>query len=82
MASTKPKVNKCTSNITQEKKIIYRLCNCSFQIVIMETLSKGKQIEGSSAGMVIISIYIKHSRHQPGIDTDKLFLPVHPLVVF
>ena len=47
----------------------------------MEPLNKGKQIEGSSAGMTTISLHTKHSGHQPGTDTDKLFLPVHPIVV-
>ena len=47
----------------------------------MELLNKGKQIEGSSAGMSTISLHTKRSRHQPGMDTDKLFLPVHAIVV-
>ena len=31
--------------------------------------------------MVIISLHTKRSGHQPGTDTDKLFLPVHAIVV-
>ena len=47
----------------------------------MEPLNKGKQIEGSSAEITIISLHTKHSGHQPGTDTNKLLLPVHPIVV-
>ena len=31
--------------------------------------------------MATISLHTKHSEHQPGTDIDKLFLPVHPIVV-
>ncbi len=31
--------------------------------------------------MATISLHTKHSGHQPGTDTDKLLLPVHPIVV-
>ena len=58
-----------------------RLCNCSFQIRTMEPRNKEKQIEGSCAGIATISLHIKHSGHEPGKDTDKLFLLVHPIVV-
>ena len=46
----------------------------------MDTLNKGKQIEGSSVGMATISFHIKHSGHQSGTDTNKQILPVHPIV--
>ena len=48
----------------------------------MEPLNKGKQIEDSSIGMATILLHTKHSEHKPGTDIDKLFLPVHPIVVF
>ena len=47
----------------------------------MEPLNKEKQIKGSSVGMAIISLHTKHSGYQPGLDTHKLFPPVHPIVV-
>ena len=47
----------------------------------MKPLNKGKQIEGSSAEITIISLHTKHSGHQPGTNTDKAFLLVHPIVV-
>ena len=47
----------------------------------MEPLNKGKQIEGSSARMTTILLHTKHSGHQSGMNTNKLFLPVHPIVV-
>ena len=80
--STKPKVKRCTSSITQERRErMSRLCNCTFQIRTIEPLNKKKQIKGSSTGMAIISLHTKHSGHQPGTDTDKLFLPVRPIVM-
>jgi hypothetical protein len=80
--STKPKVKSCTSSITQERReMMFRLCNCSFQIRTMEPLNKENQIEDSSVGMTTISLHTKHSGHQPGTDIDKLFLPVHRIVV-
>ena len=58
-----------------------RLCTYTFQIKTMEPLNKGKQIEGSSAGMATILLHTKYSGHKSGTDIDKLFLPVHPIVV-
>ena len=80
--STKPKVTRCTSSITQKRREkMSRLCNCTFQIRTMEPQNKKKQIEGSSAGMATISLHTKHSGHKLCTDIDKLFLPVHPIVV-
>lgn len=60
---------------------MFRLCNYSFQIKTIERLNKKKQIKGPSIGINIISLHTKHSGHQPNTDTDKLFLPVHPILV-
>lgn len=81
-APKKAKVKKYTINMTQkrrERKSM--LCNCSFQIRIIEPLFEGTQIERLISGMAIILVHTKPSGHQPGTDTDKLFLVVCHIVV-
>jgi hypothetical protein len=55
-----------------------RLCDCEFQIKVVEP-----KISRSSSNLVHATIYIhsKHSGHNPGSDADLFFLPVHPHVI-
>ena len=55
-----------------------RLCDCEFQIKVMEP-----KISRCSSSLVHATIYIhsKHSGHNPGSDADLFFLPIHPRVI-
>ena len=55
-----------------------RLCDCEFQIKVVEP-----KISRCSSSLLHATLYIhsKHSGHNPGSDADFFFLPVHPLVI-
>lgn len=59
-----------------------RLCNCEFQIKVVEP-NQSKSSSSLSQGKLEGTIYVhsEHSGHTPGSDADSFFLPVHPLVI-
>lgn len=67
-------------NSRRERKS--RLCNCCFQIKIVEprAVQESKE-ELKDKAHVTIYVHTKHSGHQPSSDADSFFLPVHPYVI-
>lgn len=59
-----------------------RLCNCEFQIKVVEpTQSKSSSTLSQDKLEATIYVHSQHSGHVPGSDADTFFLPVHPYVI-
>jgi len=56
---------------------------CEFQMKVMVPPEKKKCAkESNMSTKAIIFLHTRHSRHHPGTEVNKMFLPVHPLVIF
>jgi hypothetical protein len=58
-----------------------KLYNCSFQVKTIEPIVDDNIEEGGNVREAIIFVHTKHTGHEPSSDKDKLFLPVHPVVL-
>jgi len=57
-------------------------CDCEFQMKVMIPLEKEKCTKESNISReAVIFVHTTHSGHHPGTEVDKMFLPVHPLVI-
>jgi len=57
-------------------------CECEFQIKVMVPLGEGKcKTKSNMCTEAQIFVHSKHSEHHLGTENDKMFLPVHPLVI-
>jgi hypothetical protein len=58
-----------------------RLCSCSFRVKKIEPIIDESIHEGQKVREAIIFVHIKHIGHEPSFDKDKLFMPIHPMVL-
>jgi hypothetical protein len=58
-----------------------RLCNCSFQVKMIEPIIDKNIDEGGKVREAVIFVHTKHTGHEPNSDKEKLLLPVHPVVL-
>jgi len=57
-------------------------CDCKFEMKVMIPLEKEKCAKESNMSReVVIFVHTRHSGHHPGTEVDKMFLPVHPLII-
>jgi len=56
-------------------------CECEFQIKVMVPLGEKKCSTQSTSMEAHIFVHSKHSGHHLGSESDKIFLPIHPLVL-
>jgi hypothetical protein len=57
-------------------------CECQFQIKVRVPLvDKKGSIEFENSMEANIYVHSKHNGHHPGTEGDKMFLPVHPLII-
>jgi len=57
-------------------------CHCKFQIKVMVSLGKKKCSKKSNNSIdAIMFVHTKYNEYHLGIEVDKMFLPIHPLVI-